>query len=175
MNEEKFKTCRYCAEQVKAAAKVCPRCRQWLSIFSLRNPGVLIATVALCGLCLIIGFFIKTQELINPGVDFFPYRNQIPIVESHLEFGTNYNRPSVYVVAVITNQTDVAWSGVEFDARFFNKAGALIDVGRGGYYWTLYPKMNAAIKIDANTLHPLMDYDSYKLYIGSAHDARLRF
>src|SRR5271155_365334 len=48
-----------------------------------------------------------------------------------IAYGTNNSQPHGYVVAVISNQTDVAWSRVEFDARFFNKAGALIDVGRG--------------------------------------------
>jgi predicted nucleic acid-binding Zn ribbon protein len=34
------RTCPFCAESIKREAKVCPRCRQWLTLRSIRNPAI---------------------------------------------------------------------------------------------------------------------------------------
>jgi hypothetical protein len=176
MNEENLKTCRYCAEQIKATAKICPRCRQWLSVFSLRNVSILIVMTWIWTFYLMIGLVVTVHRWVNPGTNFAPYRSQIAIVESRMCCWTNKeNALFVSVIAVVTNQTDMAWRETEIDARFFDKAGTLIDIGRGEYYDTLYPKTDGAIRINAGMLRPLADYDSYKIYIGSAKDSNSRF
>ena len=40
MNAETSQTCPFCAEPIKPAAKLCPWCRQWLTMRSIRNPAV---------------------------------------------------------------------------------------------------------------------------------------
>jgi hypothetical protein len=176
MNQENAKTCRYCGEQVKAIAKVCPRCRQWLSPFSFRNPGILIGLTCIWCFLLLVFFVIGLHKMINPGMDFAPYRNQISVVESHMFFGTNMQAaPFTSVVTLITNQSDKEWKGIELEARFFDKTGALIDVGRGEYYETLYPKTDGAIRINASMLRAVTNYDSYKIYVGGARDVHSRF
>jgi hypothetical protein len=176
MDQEDLKTCRYCREQIKVAAKVCPHCRQWLSPFSLRNTSVFVALAFLWSFVNMFVLVALFNRMFNPGTDFAPYRNQICVIDSHMTLETNQgDGPFVYIVAVATNQTDMEWKEIEFDARFYNKEGELIDVGEGEFYDTLYPKMDAAFRIRAKALHPLPDYDSYKIYVGSARDAHARF
>ena len=176
MAEENIKTCRYCGEKVKPAAKVCPHCRQWLSVFSFRNLSFLIVVTWFWIFFLLISLVVHLHATFGPGIDFSPYRNQVSVVESGMYFRTNATHaPLVSVIAVVTNRTDIAWDGIHFEARFFDKTGTLIDVGRGDYYDTLYPKTDGAIRIDASMLHPVTSYDSYKIYIGSAHDVSSRF
>jgi hypothetical protein len=175
MSEANSKTCPYCAEQINAAAKVCPRCRQWLSLFSLRNPTVLGAAVLLCFMGTGICFQIYLNRLWDPGIDFSSYRNRINVVGSQMNFGTEDKEQIIYVVALITNQTDVAWKEVQLDVRFFNTAGKLIDVGLGYDPATLYPHADSALRIKTRPSHPLSDYDSYKIYVRFARDARAHF
>jgi hypothetical protein len=177
MAEKNFKTCRYCADQINVAAKVCPRCRQWLTIVSLRNPGALIVATGLTGLAFVIGFSIFIHSMVNHGIDFAPYRSQISIIDSRMDLGTNTfdKSPIVYVVAVVTNQTDMAWQYIHLEARFYDKSGTLIDVGDGAYNWSLSPKTDGVVLIRAKTLHPFADYASYKIYVGNALDAHARF
>jgi hypothetical protein len=175
MDGDKLKTCRYCTQQIKVPAKVCPYCRQWVSLFSFRNLSVLAAITYLWMFVLMLTLVVLVARLTNSGIDFAPYRSQISVVDSHMYFETNRNLVGVYVITVITNQTDKEWKEIHFDARFFDKTGTLIDVGRGGYYDFLYPKTDGAFRIDANMLCPATNYASYKIYIGSARDAHARF
>lgn len=178
MKDENFKTCRYCAETISTKAKVCPHCRQWLTRLSLRNPTMLLGTICMLIALGMLSFDIDMHEsFLGPGADFSPYKNQISITESHMIFGTNYyeKAPEVSVIAIVTNQTDLAWKEIPFDVRFFDKAGTLVDIGRGQYFDTLYPKSDGAVKIDAASHRPFADYNSYRIYIGSAHDPHSRF
>ena len=115
--------------------------------------------------------------MFDPGIDFFPYHDQVSVVESHFLSWTNTfsKLPAISVVAVVTNQSDKAWTGVQLEARYFDKTGKLIDVGRGQYNWTLYPKSDGAVWINSGALCPLADYASYKIYVGGARDAHSRF
>jgi hypothetical protein len=177
MSEENFKTCRYCGEQIKAIAKVCPRCRQWLSILSWRNPAILMAATSICFLLVVAGLVFGMHRILDPGIDFFPYHSQVYVVDSHFIFGTNTvsNLPFVGVVAVVTNQSDKAWASVELEARYFDKTGKLIDVGHSQYPWTLYAKSDGAVRVSSGALYPFADYASYKIYLGGARDAHSRF
>lgn len=176
MSDQNLKTCRYCLEKIAAGARVCPRCGQWLSIRSLKNPVVMAALICLWAALSITALELVMRKNFNPGIDFSPYRNQVFVTESQMRLGTNYeNEGSISIVAMITNQTDLAWKQVPLEVRFFDKAGALIDVGQGDYLNTLYPESEAAIRIDTDALRPLADYASYKIYVGSAHDAHSRF
>jgi hypothetical protein len=177
MNDHNFKTCRYCSEKIAGGARVCPRCGQWLSIFSLKNPAVLIAALCVWTALTSIAFDLALRKRFSPGIDFLPYRNQISITESHMAFRTNSyeHEPVVSVIAIVTNQTDLAWKEIPLEVRFFDKAGTMIDVGKSYDLGTLYPKSDAAVNVEADVLHPVADYASYKIYVGCARDARSPF
>jgi hypothetical protein len=176
MDDQNFKTCRYCSEKIAAGARVCPRCGQWLSIFSLKNPTVMGVMICIWAALSVYAFNLVLRKNFNPGIDFSAYRNQISVTESHMIFGTNYeNEPIVSIVAMVTNQTDLAWKQIPLEVRFFDKTGRLIDVGERDYFDTLYPKSDGAIRINTEALRPLTDYASYKIYVGGARDAHSRF
>lgn len=175
MNSEATRVCPYCAEPVKTAAKVCPRCRNWLSVYSLRNPAVLIAILCLWCFATTAGLLISIERLIHSGMDFTPYRGSISVLESRMNFGTEDNEPAVYVVAVVTNKSDIAWRDIELDARFFDKTGTLIDAQTDSDYSTIWPHGDSAFRIKLKPSHDLSDYQSYKVFVRSARDAHSRF
>jgi len=175
MNNEAFRVCPYCAEQIKPAAKVCPWCHQWLSPLSLRNPVAFLAVFCGWVLILIVGFLLMLGRLFTPGIDFSPYRDQISVVESRMNLKDAGEKSAVYVVVVITNQTDVAWKQAQVDARFFNKAGTLIDARTQWDTSTILGHGESAFRIGLTPCHALSDYDSYKVFVRSASDARAHF
>jgi hypothetical protein len=144
-------------------------------VFSLRNPAAFTVVFYLCLLIFTVGLLCFIQRLFNPGTDFSPYRDDISIVESRMNFSTVGKDPMVYLVVLMTNKTDMAWKGIQFDARFFDKSGALIDTcDYPVSYLVIPPHTESAVRIRNNPSHPLADYESYKVFIRSARDARSR-
>jgi hypothetical protein len=168
------KVCPYCAEQVNNAARICPRCRQWLSIFSWRNPAVSVFVVCFCGLGCLIGFLVFLQRLLDPGIDFSPYRDSISVVESRMNLQANDKQPIVNVVVLLTNKTDLAWKDVQMDLRFYDKTGTFIDADVGWGRGVIFPHGELAFRIRTQPSHPLSDYEAYKIYVRSARDVHAR-
>jgi predicted nucleic acid-binding Zn ribbon protein len=175
MSNIHIKVCPYCAEQINAAAKVCPRCRQWLSFFSLRNPAAFMAVLYSCLSVILVGCLFSLQGMLNPGTDFSSYPNGLRIVESRMNLTDRGADSAVHVVGVITNQTDIAWKEIQTDVRFFNKAGVLIDARSGNQYFIILPHADSAFRINVQPCRPLADYDSYKIFVRYARDARAHF
>lgn len=164
--------CPYCAEQVKTTAKICPWCRQWLSLFSLRNPSTFAMAFYLCLLIFSIGFLLFFHRLVGPGTDFSSYRDGISVIESRMSFATEEKDPKVYVIAVITNQTEMAWKNIQLDTRFFDKSGTLIDARTYSDNARILPHEDLAVRITTKPSHALSDYQSCKVFIRCARDAR---
>lgn len=130
-----------------------------------------------CSLALvfIVGFLLLFHKILNPGKDFSRYRETISVVESHMNFESDDKDPSVNVVVVLTNKSEFAWKDVQLDLRFYNAAGTMIDAMP---YWSrgeIDPNEELAFRIRNHPSHPLSDYDSYKIFVRSARDARARF
>ncbi len=71
-------TCPYCAETIEATAKLCPRCRQWLSLRSLRHPLIssFVLGVPMLAVFVVIGGSLLTtlDRIENPK----PYYSEFP-------------------------------------------------------------------------------------------------
>jgi hypothetical protein len=125
---------------------------------------------------MLAGFLLELQKLTGPGIDFSRYRDAISVVESRMSFGRGEsNLPTVNVVLVITNQSDFAWRLLEFDTRFFNKAGTMIDARPYHDGSTVLPHDDLALRIVTTPLNQLAEYDNCKVYVRAARDARSRF
>ena len=126
-------------------------------------------------ICVItVGFMLALNRISSPGADFSPYRSSISVMESTMdktktsEDGT----PRIVVVGLITNKSDIAWKNIEFDLRFFDRSGNLIDTESADEYYPILSHRDSGFRAWLEPVHPLSDYDSYKIYIGSARDAR---
>ena len=174
-NDAGIRNCPYCTEQINIAAKVCPRCRQWLTALSLRNPAMAAILMCLSMFILIVGLIVSVARLVNPGVGFSDYRDTVSVVESRMSLGkTDEGIPTVNIIAIITNKSDVAWKDLQFDSRFYNKAATLIDARPYSVSSTILPHSDLAVRIVTKPLKDLSEYETQKVYIRNARDARSR-
>ncbi len=131
MNPYGNRICPFCAEPIQPAAKVCPRCRQWLTMRSLRNPAILLWTHGglLAAVSIAMGFLIlRTMDrLQNPKPYYTDFPRALRVVESRMAWAQTKDGLRIYLTGILTNHSPVAWSGIEFDCRFFDAKGVMVD------------------------------------------------
>src|SRR5690349_379267 len=100
------RVCPFCAENIKREAKICPRCRQWLTLKSIRNPAVAVWVYGIPHLALygLVGFFLLRglSRIINPEPNYSAFLNSLRVVESHLNVAETANGPRIYVTGILT-------------------------------------------------------------------------
>jgi len=109
---EQTKVCPLCAETIKAAAKVCPHCRNWQRRWSFQNPQLIAGICGICGLMAFacLGFFL--EKLAGPKRDFAEYQDQITVVSSQFSHRSAGSNSLLTVVGIMTNRSKFAWKDV---------------------------------------------------------------
>src|ERR1019366_1795467 len=131
MNAENSGICPFCAESINPVAKLCPRCRQWLTIRSLRNPAVFIwlhgGLLAAVWIVMGIGILSAINRLGNPKPYYSAFPQALRVVESRMNWAATKDGLRIYLTGILTNQSAVAWNGVEFECRFYDAKGVMVD------------------------------------------------
>src|SRR5882724_129246 len=101
MNGEFEKACPFCAETIPKAAKICPRCRQWISWRSFRNPVVGLV-ISLCVMFVVGGcvMFLVTNvfsRIFNPPPYYAEHVGSLQILQSKMFFTDTTNGPRIYI------------------------------------------------------------------------------
>jgi hypothetical protein len=170
--------CRFCAESIPATARICPRCRQWLSFRSFRHPVVstlFIALMILIALAILFRVVDHVQRLMNPPPYYSDFRNSIQILKSNMEWVDTTDGPRLFVMGIVTNQSQFAWRSPEFECRFFNSSGQMIDAANGSSYFTVLPGADSAFRVSVKPLRSSNDYSSFRIAISSARNVRSPF
>jgi hypothetical protein len=176
---EQIKICPLCAESIKAAAKVCPHCRSIQKKWSLQNPQVNGMCFAVIYVLIFTGLLAWIVKAFGPKEDFAEYKNEINVVDSQFSQRMAGSNLMVTVVGTLTNHSAVGWKDVGVEARFFDKAGKLIDaitVNANDYKGVvILPHGETSFKIEGRASHPAADYFTNELNVRWAKDANALF
>lgn len=179
MNSTPKRICPFCAESINDVARICPRCRQWLTIKSFRNPTVglfcivipLIASFVLVAIILLSGL----DRLQNPKPNYSDLPDSLLVLESHMNWAMTQDELRIYIAGVFTNTSSAAWKDTEFDCRFFDANGVMIDAGTGFNRVTINPNDDAAFRISITPTAATNSYVSFKISVSHARNARSWF
>jgi hypothetical protein len=174
------RTCPFCAETISAVAKVCPRCRQWLSFRSLRNPvvgGFLVASAMMTlwfGMGVALEKNLKRLSSQPPYYEEFP--NALQVLQSRMNWVETKDGLRIFVTGMVTNQSAIPWHGVEFECRFFDANGALLDAAnaRGGYL-TVRGNDDSAFRVAVVPGGASNDYHAFKILVSTAQNTKSSF
>jgi hypothetical protein len=176
MSSETGRICPHCAEAIKPAARLCPHCRQWLTFRSLRNP--MVATWVLGGIITLTLLPVYAFIIVRIGQSFNPrpfYHESIKglrITESRMNWRQFDRGLRIVMTGVVTNESETPWRDVEFECRFFDTNGTMVDVGhtRGGF--TIQPRDDSAFSLPFLPARNTNIYGSYRISVVGADNAK---
>jgi len=168
------RACPFCAEAVNAAAKVCPRCRQWLSIRSFRNPAVNLPLVfiALTTLWLALGLALykAVSRLWNPPPYYTDSLGSLQVLESRMNWVQTKEGPYIYVTGVLTNISPIAWKDVEFECRFYDAASNMVDAANARSHITIHANDDSAFRATVVPGVSSNEYRSFRISVSTARN-----
>ena len=78
----------------------------------------------------------------------------------------------IFIAGVLTNDCPVAWKSAEFDCRFYNANGIMVDASTGYGGATVRPYDDAAFRVSIIPTAPTNDYASFKVSVGHARNVK---
>ena len=169
MGQDKSRVCKMCYEQIDSRAKICPYCRQWQWkwAWALRLAGPALAMIGVC-----VFMFALYTSFFSEGEQFSDYADQIEVLSSEHRFGNRKGYSTVTVVGVLRNNSNVEWSNVQYEVRFFDSESILIDAGNGNdlYFAGLPSQGERAFKVSFPMEFPREEYISHMVRVVYAEE-----
>ena len=174
------KRCPYCAEGIQATAKVCPHCRQWLTLKSWSHPAIWFSVTLLpLMMAIAIGiyaFMAKVERTFYPKPQYGrEYANSLQVLESQMNWAISRDELKIFVSGILTNASSAPWSRVEFDCRFYNAKNEMIDAGTGFAQLTINPTDDAAFRVSISPIAPTNTYAYHTISVKFARNPQSWF
>lgn len=175
MNETETKTCPMCAETIKSAARVCPRCGRNLPT-AIKEPRrkfvegwLFLAALA----AIVYGGLFWVARIIGPGRPFESYRDKVVVVDPQMHYGSSSAGNYVSTIGFLRNDSPLTWKSIQLEVRYFDSQGKLADT-RTEILWErrLPAGDQQAFRIRGPADNPSSAYASQKVFVRSAADAR---
>jgi hypothetical protein len=166
---EQTKVCPLCAETIKAAAKVCPYCRKsqrrWAYITRYDLVGVAVVLLLIVMGSLVIKMFLQ-------GRDFGPDKDKIQVLDFHFGLSNNGFETNVVLAGVLTNESEHSWYIRDFQIRYLNTGGTILDMERASDGFTILPHSNHSFSLTLYERKFVPKYAACEVKVVSASDPR---
>jgi hypothetical protein len=169
----KTRTCKFCAEEIKAAASICPHCGRGVRDIAIKIPdwiGLAFGVIVVFGTMALFGSLLLK---LRPGKEFGPFQSQLQVLETTMRFADSESGTHVVIVGNIRNESPVAWKTPQLEAQFFDETGNLIDTFTEiRVKEEILPGDMRGFKIRAVADKPEKMYHTHKVFVRTARDAR---
>ncbi|MBI2926446.1 MAG: hypothetical protein HYY24_12195 [Verrucomicrobia bacterium] len=78
----------------------------------------------------------------------------------------------IYVTGLLTNRSPIAWSSIEFECRFFDANGGMVDAANSRAYVTMRPSDDSAFRAVVVPGVASNEYRSLKIAVSTARNSK---
>jgi hypothetical protein len=173
------RSCPFCAESINPTARVCPRCRQWLTWRSFRHPKVA-ATLVAVAWTLYIGFLgVVILRVASRFFDSPPYYTDTPgalqVLEPRMNWVQTKEGLRIFVAGILTNTSPTHWTGVQLECRFFNAAGTMVDAANPLANLPVRSHDDTAFRVSIWPAASTNEYGSFQVRVSTARNTHNTF
>jgi hypothetical protein len=112
----------------------------------------------------------RLNRIINPSPSYAAFPHALRVVESRMNWAQTKDGLRIYMTGILTNQSPVAWKDVEFESRFYDSTGVMVDAAHSHGYLTVQPGDDTAFRAVVIPGCATNDYSSYKLTVTTARN-----
>jgi hypothetical protein len=146
---------------------------------SSRNPVVasLLVAVPMMGIMIVLGVagLNALDRIQNPQPNYTAFPRALRVTESRMNWAQTKDGLRIYMTGILTNQSPVAWKDVEFECRFYDTNGVMVDAAHSHGSLTVHPNDDTAFRTVVIPSAATNDYTSYKLSVTTARNAKAWF
>ncbi len=111
------------------------------------------------------------DRLQNPKPYYSEFPDSLKVMESHMNWTQTRDGLRIYITGVLTNKSPVTWRETEFDCRFFDSHGVMLDADTGHSYAAILPHDDMAFRVSLIPTAPTNGYVSFRISVGNARNA----
>ena len=123
-----------------------------------------------------VGFTLAIFSLIGRTQNPKPYYSEFPeslkIIGSRMNWAQTRDGLRIFIAGVLTNASPITWRSAEFDCRFFNTNGVMVDADTGYGHLDVCPFDESAFRVSIIPTAPTNEYVSFKISVGNARNAK---
>jgi hypothetical protein len=108
----------------------------------------------------------------NPPPYYSDFQGSLQILESKMKWTETSDGSRIFITGMLTNRSTLAWKSVEFETRFFNSNGQMIDAANGSSFFTISPGNDSAFRVSIKPMMSSNDYSSFKISVSTAKNEK---
>lgn len=171
--DDERRACPFCAESVKATAKICPFCQSRLVRHARWRQELMAGAPLLLVMVLLAGFIYWAERYTTPGRGrvFAPHRQELGVVRTQL-IGSD---SGVALTGWVTNGGAYPWRVHSLEVRFLNSDGSLRDVHEPSFAdpFVVQPGQEAAFRVALGKLPEMVRTAAFEVRVRQATDGNL--
>ena len=113
----------------------------------------------------------RLDRNINPRPAYSAFPQSLRVLQSRMNWAQTKDGLRIYMTGILTNQSPIGWRDIEFECRFYDSTGAMIDAAHSHGYLTVGPSDDSAFRTVVIPGCATNDYISYKLSVSAARNA----